>query len=99
MYSCRNLISKLRCFDLNLTTSPIETMPTTPPPCSRRPGAGLAGLDGALQAEGPPVYTLMDQLWLSPALAEKQTGAFIERRSKVSGDGSDHDPAWVTLEL
>ena len=47
----------------------------------------------------PPVYTLMDQVWLSPALAAKQTGAFIERRSKVSGDGSDHDPAWVTLDL
>ena len=47
----------------------------------------------------PPVYTLMDQVWLSPALATKQTGAFIERRSKVSGDGSDHDPAWVTLDL
>jgi endonuclease/exonuclease/phosphatase family metal-dependent hydrolase len=45
------------------------------------------------------VYTLMDQVWLSPALATKQTGAFIERRSKVTGDGSDHDPAWVTLEL
>ena len=41
----------------------------------------------------------MDQVWLSPALARKQTGAFIERRSKVSGDGSDHDPSWVTLEL
>jgi endonuclease/exonuclease/phosphatase family metal-dependent hydrolase len=47
----------------------------------------------------PAVYTLMDQVWLSPSLAAKQTGAFIERRSKVSGDGSDHDPSWVTLEL
>src|SRR5206468_9176492 len=47
----------------------------------------------------PPGYTLMDQVWLSPALAAKQTGAFIERRSRVSGDGSDHDPAWVTLDL
>jgi endonuclease/exonuclease/phosphatase family metal-dependent hydrolase len=47
----------------------------------------------------PAIYTLMDQVWLSPALATKQTGAFIDRRTKVSGDGSDHDPAWVTLEL
>jgi len=47
----------------------------------------------------PPVYTLMDQIWLSPALATKQTGAFIERRTKVGGDGSDHDPAWVTLAI
>jgi hypothetical protein len=29
----------------------------------------------------------------------KQTGAFIDRRSKVGGDGSDHDPAWITLNL
>jgi endonuclease/exonuclease/phosphatase family metal-dependent hydrolase len=47
----------------------------------------------------PAVYTLMDQVWLSPALAAKQTGAFIERRTKLGGDGSDHDPAWVTLDL
>jgi endonuclease/exonuclease/phosphatase family metal-dependent hydrolase len=47
----------------------------------------------------PPVYTLMDQVWLSPALAAKQTGAFIGRRTKIGGDGSDHDPSWVTLEL
>jgi hypothetical protein len=45
------------------------------------------------------VYTLMDQLWLSPALAAKQTAAFIDRRTKVGGDGSDHDPAWVVLDL
>jgi hypothetical protein len=41
----------------------------------------------------------MDQVWLSPALAPKQTGAFIDRRAKVGGDGSDHDPSWVTLDL
>jgi hypothetical protein len=32
MYSVRYLISKLCCFDLNLTRSPIETIPTTSPP-------------------------------------------------------------------
>ncbi len=41
----------------------------------------------------------MDQIWLSPALTGRQSGAFIERRSKLGGDGSDHDPAWITLEL
>jgi hypothetical protein len=41
----------------------------------------------------------MDQVWLSPSLAAKQGGAFIERRTRVGGDGSDHDPACVTLEL
>jgi endonuclease/exonuclease/phosphatase family metal-dependent hydrolase len=47
----------------------------------------------------PAEYTLMDQVWLSPALAPKKIGAFIDRRSKVGGDGSDHDPSWVTLDL
>jgi exonuclease III len=41
----------------------------------------------------------LDQVWLSAALAPKQTGAFIDRRTKVGGDGSDHDPSWVTLDL
>jgi endonuclease/exonuclease/phosphatase family metal-dependent hydrolase len=47
----------------------------------------------------PAVYTLMDQVWLSAALATKKTEAFIERRMKVGGDGSDHDPAWVVLDV
>ena len=52
------------------------------------------------KASGKPAeYTLMDQVWLSPALAPKKTGAFVDRRTKVGGDGSDHDPSWVTLDL
>lgn len=48
----------------------------------------------------PAVYELLDHIWLSPSLATKQTGAFIQRRQKrVTGDGSDHDPAWVELSL
>ena len=42
---------------------------------------------------------LMDQIWLSPSLAPKLTGAFIDRRTKVGGDGTDHDPTWVVLDL
>src|SRR4051812_18592080 len=40
----------------------------------------------------PAVYPLRDQVWLTPPLAAKQTAAFIDRRTKVGGDGSDHDP-------
>lgn len=47
----------------------------------------------------PPVYTLMDQIWLSPELAARKTGAFIDRRTRLGGDGSDHDAAWVALDL
>lgn len=47
----------------------------------------------------PPQFELYDQVWLSPALASKQIGAWIDRRTRHSGDGSDHDPAWVTLRV
>jgi len=48
----------------------------------------------------PAVYELLDHIWLSPSLANKQTGAFIHRRThRVSGDGSDHDPASIEINL
>jgi endonuclease/exonuclease/phosphatase family metal-dependent hydrolase len=47
----------------------------------------------------PPEHKLFDQIWLSPGLAQNLTGAFIDRRTKHGGDGSDHDPAWVELEI
>ena len=47
----------------------------------------------------PPEYDLLDQVWLSPELSKRQTGAFILRRTKLTRDGTDHDPAWVVLEL
>lgn len=50
-------------------------------------------------ANQPAHYALYDHVWLSPALAARQRSAWIDRRSKHSGDGSDHDPAWVELDL
>ena len=47
----------------------------------------------------PASHELLDQIWLSPALENDLTGAFIDRRKHLTGDGSDHDPAWVTLDL
>lgn len=44
-------------------------------------------------------FALMDQIWLSPALAPQQKGACILRRRLLTRDGTDHDPAWVTLEV
>jgi exonuclease III len=38
-------------------------------------------------------------VWLSKALAPRLQSAHIDRRTKHSGDGSDHDPAWVVLDL
>lgn len=44
-------------------------------------------------------YELFDQIWLSPALAVKQREAWIGRRKRLGGDASDHDPAWIALEM
>jgi endonuclease/exonuclease/phosphatase family metal-dependent hydrolase len=47
----------------------------------------------------PPDYALYDQIWLSDALASARVSAHIDRRTTHGGDGSDHDPAWVVLDL
>jgi endonuclease/exonuclease/phosphatase family metal-dependent hydrolase len=47
----------------------------------------------------PPQHTLFDQVWLSPALLPAFRTAWIDRRTRHGGDGSDHDPAWVELDL
>jgi endonuclease/exonuclease/phosphatase family metal-dependent hydrolase len=49
--------------------------------------------------QGRTDYELFDQIWLSPDLAAKQTGASIQRRTTRGGDATDHDPAVVTLRL
>lgn len=48
---------------------------------------------------GPPEHRLFDQILLSPALGPALGPAFIERRTKHGGNGSDHDPAWVELDI
>jgi endonuclease/exonuclease/phosphatase family metal-dependent hydrolase len=44
-------------------------------------------------------FDLIDQIWLSPALAPRLREAFIGRRRKLERDGTDHDPAWISLDL
>jgi len=33
------------------------------------------------------------------ALADKRKSAWIDRRTKLTGNGSDHDAAWIELSL
>lgn len=47
----------------------------------------------------PAEYELFDQIWLSEAMASRQSGSFVDRRIRLTGDGSDHDPAWVVIDL
>lgn len=51
------------------------------------------------QSRKPAHYQQFDRVWLSQWAAEQRIGAGINRRTKLGGDGSDHDPAWVVLEL
>lgn len=47
----------------------------------------------------PPEYKLLDQIWLSQSISDKLQSSHIDRRTKHGGDGSDHDPAWVQLNI
>lgn len=47
----------------------------------------------------PARFELFDQIWVSPALANRVSDAVIQRRKKVGGDASDHDPAFIRLIL
>ena len=76
--------------------NPTETRPAkadTPPP------SGTAWTHRFKPSGQPAQYELYDQIWLSPSLAVKQTEAWIDRRTKHGGDGSDHDPAWIEVDL
>lgn len=81
---------------VNALEDPKETRP--PKPDTPSP-ASTAWTHRYKESGLPASYELYDQIWASPALAEKQTGAWIDRRTKHGGDGSDHDPAWIEIEL
>ncbi|MFI7560156.1 endonuclease/exonuclease/phosphatase family protein [Micromonospora echinaurantiaca] len=49
------------------------------------------------RAKGVTRFALYDQIWTSPDLTV--TAAHVMRRTQISGDGSDHDPAYIYLDL
>jgi endonuclease/exonuclease/phosphatase family metal-dependent hydrolase len=82
----------------NALTHPAETHP--PKAESTGPGPQTTAWTHRFKPSGePPRFELYDQIWLSPSLADKQLDATIGRRRNHKGDGSDHDPAWITLQL
>jgi hypothetical protein len=85
-------------FDLKLVNALAEAKQTRPAPKTSAPIPTI-WTHRFKPAGKPAQYELFDQIWLSPSLAPKQTGAFIDRRTKMGGDGSDHDPAWVELDV
>ncbi|MFI6263202.1 endonuclease/exonuclease/phosphatase family protein [Micromonospora sp. NPDC051006] len=49
------------------------------------------------RAKGVTTFALYDQIWTSPDLTV--TAAHVMRRTQISGDGSDHDPAYIDLDV
>ncbi|MCU0591981.1 MAG: endonuclease/exonuclease/phosphatase family protein [Desulfobacterales bacterium] len=82
----------------NALTAPQETRPAKPEADGHNPQSP-AWTHRFKKSGQPPEHTLFDQIWLSPALAPTFRAAWIDRRTKHGGDGSDHDPAWVEMEL
>jgi endonuclease/exonuclease/phosphatase family metal-dependent hydrolase len=83
---------------VNVLASPTETRPPKPESSGNDP-ATPAWTYRRKPSGLPPEHLLFDQIWLSPALGPSLQGAFIDRRTKHGGDGSDHDPAWIELDL
>lgn len=81
---------------INGLENPTETRPT---PASSSPPPHTAWTHRFKESGKPAHYELFDHIWLSTAMAQNQTGAFIDRRIKLGGDGSDHDPAWVEVDI
>jgi endonuclease/exonuclease/phosphatase family metal-dependent hydrolase len=86
-------------FDLKLVNALTEATETQPAPKSTSPPATPLWTHRFKETGKPAQYELFDQIWLSPSLAPKLKGAHIARRTRMGGDGSDHDPVWVELEI
>ena len=84
----------------------LEDPEETRPPKAETPGQGPGPLGKKawthrFNPPGPdfPKYELFDQIWVSKKLKARLKGAHIDRRRNHGGDGSDHDPAWVELDV
>jgi len=85
----------------NGLSNAVETRPPKTETAGQGPGPQTANWTHRFNPPGPefPRYEQFDQIWLSDSLAPRLQSAHIDRRTKHGGDGSDHDPAWVVLDL
>jgi len=83
---------------INALTNPKETRPAKPEAEGGQPQSS-AWTHRFKKTGQPPQHELFDHIWLCPALTPALNGSFIDRRTKHGGDGSDHDPAWVVLDI
>jgi endonuclease/exonuclease/phosphatase family metal-dependent hydrolase len=83
---------------VNAVTAPVEDEPSKEEKPGEEPQS-TAWTYRYKETGQPPQHLLYDHIWLSPSLAGQQTGAFVDRRQRHGGDGSEHDPVWVELNL
>jgi len=86
---------------VNALANPAETRPAKAETQGQGPGPQNSAWTNRFNPSGPapPQYELFDHIWLSQSLATRFQNATIDRRTKHSGDGSDHDPAWIDLDV
>jgi len=81
--------------------NPQETRPAKAETPGQGPGPQSKAWTHRFNPPGPefPRYELFDHIWVSQALSGRFSSPMIDRRTKHGGDGSDHDPAWVDLDV
>ena len=86
---------------VNALENPSETRPSKTETPGQGPGPQSKAWTHRFNPPGQefPRYELFDHIWVSPSLAGSVFNPTIDRRTKHAGDGSDHDPAWIDLDL
>jgi endonuclease/exonuclease/phosphatase family metal-dependent hydrolase len=86
---------------INALQNAQETRPAKKESSGQGPGPHSKAWTHRFNPPGPefPRYELFDQIWVSQSLAGKFSNPMIDRRTKHGGDGSDHDPAWIDLNI
>lgn len=86
---------------INSLENPSETRPAKAETPGQGPGPHTKAWTHRFNPPGeePPRYELFDHIWVSPSLAGKFLNPTIDRRTKHTGDGSDHDPAWIDIDI
>jgi len=85
----------------NALENPTPTRPSKPESQGQGPGPASESWTHRFNPPGPefPRYELFDQIWVSQALADSFGNPRIDRRVNHGGDGSDHDPAWIEIDV
>ncbi|MGE0643946.1 MAG: endonuclease/exonuclease/phosphatase family protein [Nitrospira sp.] len=86
---------------INSLEHPAETRPAKAETPGQGPGPQSKSWTHRFNPPGEefPRYELFDHIWVSPSLANRISNPTIDRRTKHTGDGSDHDPAWIDIDL